>query len=103
MATQIAPTPTVKGEEAKKIIKEMQKKPTQKFKRGSQILSAKFADRKEKIDMSYDKPISDEDWERFISQLPPLELDDDKDIIGYRDKKTGNYVLPADWDDNYDG
>ena len=53
--------------------------------------------------MSYDKPISDEDWERFISQLPPLELDDDKDIIGYRDKKTGNYVLPADWDDNYDG
>ena len=43
MATQIAPTPLVKGESAKKIYKEMQRKPTQASKKGAKILSSKFS------------------------------------------------------------
>ena len=42
MATQIAPTPTVKGEAAKINYKEMQRKPTQAAKQGAQILRALF-------------------------------------------------------------
>ena len=43
MATQIAATPVVKGEAAKAIIKEMQRKPTQESRRGAEILMKKFA------------------------------------------------------------
>lgn len=43
MATQIAPTPLVKGEAAKKIYKEMQRKPTQASKKGAKILFSKFS------------------------------------------------------------
>ena len=42
MATQIAPTPTVRGNDAKAVYKEMQRKPTQASKQGAQILTAKF-------------------------------------------------------------
>lgn len=42
MATQIAATPVVKGEAAKTIYKEMQRKPTQASKKGAQILMSKF-------------------------------------------------------------
>ena len=42
MATQIAPTPTIKGKEAIVIYKEMQRKPSPEAKRGAQILAAKF-------------------------------------------------------------
>ena len=43
MATQIAATPVVRGEAAKAIHKEMQRKPTQASKRGAQILLSKFS------------------------------------------------------------
>ena len=43
MATQIAPTPLVKGEAAKKIYKEMQRRPTQASKKGAKILFSKFS------------------------------------------------------------
>lgn len=43
MATQIAPTPVVRGNDAKVIYKEMQRKPTQASKRGAQILVSKFS------------------------------------------------------------
>lgn len=47
--------------------------------------------------------ISEDAWESFISQLSPLEdLNADDNIVSYRDEETGNYVLPKDWDDNYD-
>lgn len=42
MATQIAPTPTLKGEAAKTTYQEMQRKPTQASKQGVQILISKF-------------------------------------------------------------
>lgn len=42
MATQIAPTPVVKGKAAAVIYKEMQRKPTQASKQGARILMAKF-------------------------------------------------------------
>jgi hypothetical protein len=42
MATQIASTPVVKGEEAITIYKEMQCKPTQASKIGAEILISKF-------------------------------------------------------------
>lgn len=42
MATQIAPTPVVKGKSAAIIYKEMQRKPTQASKKGAQILISKF-------------------------------------------------------------
>ena len=43
MATQIAPTPVVKGQAATVIYKEMQRKHTQASKRGAQILISKFS------------------------------------------------------------
>lgn len=43
MATQLAPTPTVKGEAAKAIKAEMQRKPTQASKQGAQILISRFS------------------------------------------------------------
>lgn len=43
MATQITPTPVVRGNDAKAIYKEMQRKPTQASKRGAQILVSKFS------------------------------------------------------------
>ena len=42
MATQIAPTPVVRGNAAKIIYKEMQRKPTQEAKRGAQILISRY-------------------------------------------------------------
>lgn len=42
MATQIASTPTIKGENANAIYKETQRKPTQDAKKGAQILTSKF-------------------------------------------------------------
>jgi len=43
MATQLAPTPVVKGKMAAAIYKEMQQKPTEASKRGAQILMQEFA------------------------------------------------------------
>jgi hypothetical protein len=43
MATQLAPTPVVKGEAAAAIYKEMRRKPTQASKQGAQILISKFS------------------------------------------------------------
>lgn len=43
MATQIAPTPVIKGDAAKYVYKEMQRKPTQASKKGAQILTSKFS------------------------------------------------------------
>ena len=42
MATQIAPTPIVKGKAAEAIIKEMQQKSTPAAMRGAEILTMKF-------------------------------------------------------------
>ena len=42
MATQLAPTPIVKGDAAVAIYKEMHRKPTQDSKKGAQILLSKF-------------------------------------------------------------
>lgn len=42
MATQIATTPVVKGEEAKAILKEMQRKQSLAAKKGAQKLITKF-------------------------------------------------------------
>lgn len=47
--------------------------------------------------------ISNESLKKFFSKLPPLKhfsVTDDENIIGYRDEKTGNYVLPKEWDDD---
>lgn len=43
MATQLAPTPVIKGQAAKIIYKEMQRKPTPAPKQGAQLLAAKFS------------------------------------------------------------
>lgn len=43
MATQIAPTPVVRGKAAEAILKEMQRKPTQASNLGAQILASKFS------------------------------------------------------------
>lgn len=43
MATQIAPTPIVKGQVAKEIQEEMKRKPTPAAKRGAKILTSKFS------------------------------------------------------------
>lgn len=43
MATQIAPTPTVKGKAAETIYKEIRRKPTKASKKGAQILISKFS------------------------------------------------------------
>jgi hypothetical protein len=43
MATQIAPTPMVKGQIAKEIQDEMKRKPTPAAKRGAKILASKFS------------------------------------------------------------
>lgn len=43
MATQLAPTPVVKGKSAEAIYKEMRRKPTEASKKGAQILIAKFS------------------------------------------------------------
>ena len=43
MATQLAPTPVVKGKAAEAIIKEMQRKPTEASKEGAKILITKFS------------------------------------------------------------
>lgn len=45
MATQLAPTPVVKGEAAKIIYKEMQRKPTEASKKGAKILADKFSNK----------------------------------------------------------
>lgn len=42
MATQLAPTPVVKGQAAKTIYSEMRRKPTEASKKGAQILVSKF-------------------------------------------------------------
>lgn len=42
MATQLAPTPTVKGDAARVIFDEMRKKPSDEAKRGAEILMSKF-------------------------------------------------------------
>lgn len=42
MATQIAPTPIVRGKAAETIRKEMQQKPTPAARRGAEILTMKF-------------------------------------------------------------
>ncbi len=42
MPTQIAPTPIVKGEDAKVILREMRRKPTPAAKRGAEMLAAKY-------------------------------------------------------------
>ncbi len=43
MATQIAPTPTVKGPTAVKIWKEVHQKPTEAAKRGAEKLREKYS------------------------------------------------------------
>ncbi|MCI8601550.1 MAG: hypothetical protein HFE45_08145 [Oscillospiraceae bacterium] len=43
MATQLAATPTVKGEVAKAILEEMRQKPTKASKKGAKKLIAKFS------------------------------------------------------------
>ena len=43
MATQLAATPTVKGEVAKAVLAEMRKKPTEATKKGAKKLIAKFS------------------------------------------------------------
>ena len=43
MATQIAPTPVVKGPDATAVLKDMQRKPTPKSKKGAKALAAKFS------------------------------------------------------------
>lgn len=48
MATQLAPTPVVKGKSAEIIYKEMQLKPTPESKKGAQILIAKYSKMVEK-------------------------------------------------------
>lgn len=42
MATQIAPTPVVRGKAAEEILKEMRRKPTPASKEGAKILASKF-------------------------------------------------------------
>nr|DAI55731.1 MAG TPA: hypothetical protein [Caudoviricetes sp.] len=42
MPTQIAATPVVRGEAAKAILKEMQRKPSEESRRGAEILARKF-------------------------------------------------------------
>lgn len=42
MATQIAATPVVRGEAAKAILKEMQRKPSEESRHGAEILTKKF-------------------------------------------------------------
>ena len=43
MATQIQATPVIRGEEALKVMKESQTRPTEASRRGAQILRDKFA------------------------------------------------------------
>jgi len=43
VATQIAPTPAVKGEAAEIIYEEMRRKPTQAARKGAQILLTEFS------------------------------------------------------------
>ena len=43
MATQLAPTPVVRGKAAEAIYKEMRRKPTEASKQGAQILISKFS------------------------------------------------------------
>lgn len=45
MATQIAATPVIKGNQAKKIYQEANKKPSEKAKLGAEVLAKKFATR----------------------------------------------------------
>ena len=42
MATQLAPTPKIKGAAAKAVYQEMQRKPTPASKRGAQVLHSKY-------------------------------------------------------------
>ena len=42
MPTQIAPTPTVRGSEARKIYEEMQRMPTPASEKGAKMLAKKF-------------------------------------------------------------
>lgn len=43
MATQLAPTPVVKGKAAEQIYKEMQRKPSEAAKQGAKLLIEKFS------------------------------------------------------------
>lgn len=44
MPTQIAPTPIIRGEEARKVLEESKRKPSEKSKNGARILTEMFKD-----------------------------------------------------------
>lgn len=49
MATQIQPTPILRGEDARRVLEELKKKPDPSYKKGAEKLRAKFEGKVKKV------------------------------------------------------